>query len=159
MTMSEATGSTQPVTLPRRYPAAPMVGVATAVFNNAGEVLLVKRGRPPRQGQWGLPGGLLDLGERLVDGARREVREECGVEVDIRDLITAFEPIQRDEDGRVEYHYVVIDFWAAHVSGVASAHDDADAVAWVAESAWVDYNLSGDTLSVIQRAHEQWLSR
>jgi len=157
--MSEEIESTQPVTLPRRYPAAPMVGVAAAVFNDAGEVLLVKRGRPPRQGQWGLPGGLLDLGERLVDGARREVREECGVEVEIRDLITAFEPIQRDENGRVEYHYVVIDFWAVHVSGVASAHDDADDVAWVAESDWKAYNLAEETLAVVQSAHEQWLTR
>jgi|GEM_PF-700414 len=132
-------------------------GVAAAVFNDSGEVLLVKRGRPPRQGQWGLPGRLLDLGERLVDGARREVREECGVEVGIRDLITAFEPIQRDEDGRVEYHYVVIDFWAVHISGVASASDDADEVAWVVESDWETYNLAKETLAVVQSAYRRFI--
>ena len=60
---------TKPITAQRRYPQAPLVGAAAAVFDAAGRVLLVRRGRPPRQGQWGLPGGLLDLGERLVDGA------------------------------------------------------------------------------------------
>ncbi|MEZ4559502.1 MAG: NUDIX domain-containing protein [Caldilineaceae bacterium] len=83
------------------------------------------RGQPPRQGQWGLPGGLLDLGERLETGVRREVREECGIEIEVMDLVAAFEPIQRDDAGRVEYHYVVLDYWARHVSGTAVAADDA----------------------------------
>ena len=132
------------------------MGVAAAVFNDAGEVLLVKRGRPPRQGQWGLPGGLLDLGERLADGVRREIMEECGIEVEIRDLITAFEPIMRDDDGRVEYHFVVIDFWATHISGEARAQDDADDVAWVTPSEWVGYQLAGDTLAVVAQAYQRW---
>ena len=73
------THATRPVTLNRRYPEAPLVGVAAVIFDRAGRVLLVKRGRPPRAGTWGLPGGLLDLGERLVDGVRREVREELSL--------------------------------------------------------------------------------
>src|SRR5262245_1801411 len=69
-------GATKAVTVRRRYPDAPLVGVAAAVFNDAGEVLLVRRGQPPRAGQWSLPGGLLDLGETLAAGARRELWEE-----------------------------------------------------------------------------------
>ncbi len=65
----------------RHYPDAPLVGVAAAVFDPAGRVLLVQRGRPPRAGSWGLPGGLLEVGETLVAGVQREVREECGVEI------------------------------------------------------------------------------
>ena len=72
-------GGTQPVTARRRYPDAPLVGVAAAVFNAAGEVLLAKRSRPPRAGSWGLPGGLLDLGETLEDGARRVGTHRCTV--------------------------------------------------------------------------------
>ena len=152
-TQSEETWS---VTVSRRYPAAPLVGVAAVVFNAAGQALLVKRGHPPRQGAWGLPGGLLDLGERLVDGVRREVREECGVEIQVRDLVAAFEPIQRDEAGRVEYHYVVLDYWATLVSGEPVARDDAAAVAWVGPEEWAEYELAADTLAVVKEAYGYW---
>ncbi|MCB0059544.1 MAG: NUDIX domain-containing protein, partial [Caldilineaceae bacterium] len=114
-------GGTQPVTARRRYPEAPLVGVAAAFFNAAGEVLLAQRSRPPRAGSWGLPGGLLDLGETLEDGARREVSEECGVEVAIGGIAGVFEPIIRDEEGRLEYHYVVIDYWATWRGGTPRA--------------------------------------
>src|SRR5690606_18640378 len=116
---------TQPVTLPREYPPAPLVGVAAVIFNEAGDVLLVERGRPPSQGLWGLPGGLLDLGEALIEGVRREVREECGVEIMVGGLADVFEPIQRDIEDRVQYHFVVIDYWAYYVSGDPHADDDA----------------------------------
>ena len=105
----------------REYPVAPLVGTAAAVFNDAGEVLLVQRGKPPNVGMWGLPGGLLDVGERLAAGAAREVREECGVVVEIRELVGVFEPIIRDGDGRVRYHYVVVDYWARYLSGEVRA--------------------------------------
>ena len=150
------TPPTFPVTVARRYPAAPLVGVAAVVLNDVGQVLLVKRGRPPRQGQWGLPGGLLDLGERLVDGVRREVREECGIEIEVMDLVAAFEPIQRDAEARVEYHYVVLDYWARHLSGEPVAQDDAAAVVWAAKEQWIRYNLSAETFSVVTRGYAMW---
>ena len=136
------TPTTQPVTVSRRYPAAPLVGVAAVVIDARGRLLLVKRGRPPRTGSWGLPGGLLDLGERLVDGARREVYEETGVEADIRDVVGTFEPLELDGEGRIEYHYVVIDFWAHYVRGQASAQDDAADVAWASIDELDFYDLS-----------------
>jgi ADP-ribose pyrophosphatase YjhB (NUDIX family) len=140
----------------RRYPAAPLVGVAAAVFDGAGRVLLVQRGRPPRAGSWGLPGGLLDVGERLVDGAAREVREECGIDIRIGGVAGVFEPITYDEAGRVEYHYVVVDFWASYASGVATAQDDAAAVAWVSMGQLGDYHLHPDSQQVVEDAQRLW---
>lgn len=151
-----ASARTQPVVARRQYPDAPLVGVAAAVFNADGEVLLARRSRPPRAGSWGLPGGLLDLGEALEDGARREVREECGVEIAIGGIAGVFEPITHDDDGRVEYHYVVIDYWATWISGTPCAGDDAADVRWVALAELPAYALLPDSYAVVQRAHELW---
>ena len=140
----------------RRYPAAPLVGVAAAVFDGAGRVLLVQRGRPPRAGSWGLPGGLLDLGERLADGAVREVREESGIDIRIGGIAGVFEPITRDDAGEIEYHYVVVDFWASYVSGVATAQDDAAAVAWVSMDQLGAYHLHPDSQQVVEDAQRLW---
>lgn len=148
--------ATTPIRARRRYPDAPLVGVGVAVFDAAGRVLLIRRGRPPRAGQWGLPGGLVDLGESLAAAAVREVREECAIEIDLGELVAAFEPIQRDETGAVEYHYVVLDYWAAHRSGTATARDDAAAVAWAALGDLAPYHLSADTLQVIRQAYQAW---
>jgi len=156
-----ASPATQPVTLPRRYPPAPLVGVAAVVLDDAGRVLLIQRGREPRKGSWGLPGGMLDLGERLVDGVRREVLEETGLVIEVEDLLAAFEPIYRDSDGRIEYHYVVLDYWARVLSGTATPSDDADAVAWV-DVANADllasWHLSADTARVVALGRERWLA-
>lgn len=140
----------------RRYPVAPLVGVAAAVFDDAGRVLLVQRGRPPRAGSWGLPGGLLEVGERLVEGAAREVSEECGVAIAIGGIAGVFEPITQDDAGRIEYHYVVIDFWASYVGGVATAQDDAAAVAWVSMDQLGSYDLHPDSRQVVATARQLW---
>jgi ADP-ribose pyrophosphatase YjhB (NUDIX family) len=140
----------------RRYPAAPLVGVAAAVFDGDGRVLLVQRGRPPRAGSWGLPGGLLDVGERLVEGAAREVSEECGIDIRIGGIAGVFEPITYDEAGRIEYHYVVVDYWASYVGGVATAQDDAAAVAWVSMNQLSDYHLHPDSQQVVEDAQRLW---
>ena len=146
----------RPVTLSRRYPAAPLVGVAAAVFDASGRVLLVQRGRPPAAGSWGLPGGLLDLGEKLAEGVRREVREECGIEIAVGSVVGVFEPLQFDDQGRIEYHYVVVDFWASRLSGEARAQDDAAAVAWVAMDELGLYRLNPDTRRVVEDAFVAW---
>ena len=148
--------ATQPVAARRRYPDAPLVGVAAAVFDEQGRVLLVQRARPPRAGQWGLPGGLIDLGERLTDAVRREVYEECQIEIEVGDLVAVFEPIHRDAENKVEYHYVVIDYWARRVQGTAVAGDDAAAVAWVTIEELSSYALLPDTLSVVKKAQCAW---
>lgn len=140
----------------RQYPQTPLVGAAAAVFDETGRVLLVQRGRPPRAGSWGLPGGLLDVGERLAAAAVREVREECGVEIEVGGVAGVFEPITLDSGGRIEYHYVVVDFWASHTGGDAVAGDDAAAVAWVQLSDIDQFDLLPESRQVIQEAHALW---
>ncbi|MEZ4868649.1 MAG: NUDIX hydrolase [Caldilineaceae bacterium] len=147
---------TKPITASRRYPSAPLVGVGVVVFNAQGEVLLIQRGNPPRAGEWALPGGLIDLGERLVDGARREVREECGIEIELGEFVATFEPMEWDDAGELEYHYVIIDYWARHVAGAAVAHDDALAVAWSAVPALEKFRLRPVTHQVILQAYRAW---
>ena len=159
MTETQLEASPTPTPVRRRYPDAPLVGVAAAVFDPAGRVLLVQRGRPPRAGSWGLPGGLLELGESLVDGVQREVREECGVEIAVGDVAGVFEPITRDEQGRIEYHYIVIDYWASWLSGDPHPHDDAAAVAWAVLDALDAYDLLPDSRKVIEKAYALWRMR
>ncbi len=146
----------EPIRVERRYPGAPLVGVGVVVFNATGEVLLVQRGRPPRQGEWALPGGLIDLGERLTAAAAREVWEECAIEIEVGALLAAFEPIEHDAQGRVEYHYVVLDYWARHLRGTAVAQDDAAAVVWTPVDALDRYALRPDTHAVILQGYAEW---
>jgi len=140
----------------RRYPDAPLVGAGVVVFDEHGRVLLVQRGRPPRAGQWGIPGGMLELGERLADAAAREVREECSIEIAIGGVAGVFEPVTRDGEGRIEYHYVVIDYWASYTSGEARAGDDAAAIAWVTMDEINEYALMPDSLEVVRDAYALW---
>ncbi len=156
--MSNSPNVTTPISVQRRYPPAPLIGVGVVVFNQDGHVLLVKRGRPPRAGQWSIPGGLIDVGELLADAARREVREECAIEIELGGQIAIFEPIERDAEQRVEYHYVIIDYWAKYVSGEAVAQDDAADLAWVATNALAPLNLRRDTEAVILDAYQAWQS-
>ncbi len=140
----------------RQYPDAPLVGAGVVVFDENGRVLLVQRGRPPRAGQWGIPGGMLELGERLADAAAREVREECSIEIAIGGVAGVFEPVTRDGEGRIEYHYVVIDYWASYISGEARAGDDAAAIAWATMDEINEYALMPDSLQVVRDAYALW---
>ncbi len=151
--------ATYPISIPRQYPPAPLVGVAAIIFNEHGEALLVERGRPPSQGQWSLPGGLLDLGEPLADGVQREVMEECGVTIEIGGLVDVFEPILRDDDDRIEYHYVVIDYWARYMAGDPCAEDDAADIGWIPLAQMVDLPMRAETRDVIHKAYGLWLAQ
>ncbi|MEZ4677589.1 MAG: NUDIX hydrolase [Caldilineaceae bacterium] len=152
------TTKTEPIRVERRYPAAPLVGVGVVVFNAQGEVLLAQRGKPPRQGEWSLPGGLIDLGEKLEAAAKREVWEECAIAIEIGGLIAPFEPIVLDGDGQIEYHYVILDYWAKHLGGEAVARDDAVAVVWSAVNMLDRFQLRSDTHHMILRGYDLWLA-
>lgn len=93
----------------RRYPEGPMTGVGAVIFRQD-RVLLVQRGREPAYGRWSLPGGLVELGETLEEAVKREVLEESGLNVEVRDLVAALDRVILDDKGRIEYHYILLDF-------------------------------------------------
>jgi len=133
----------------REYPAQPIIGVGTVVWHGD-RVLLVQRGRPPRQGQWSLPGGAQQLGESLAEAARREVLEETGVTVDLGDVIATIDSIERDADGRIRYHFTLIDFAAeAHSAELVPGDDAADA-RWFELDQLEGLGLWSETLRIIE---------
>ena len=130
-----------------------MVGVG-AVVVRAGRALLVRRAHEPRKGEWSLPGGLLDLGESLVDAARREVKEETGLEVEVGPMIETFDRVHRDGEGRIRYHFVIVDFVCWSNEGEAVAGSDAEAVAWVTADQIDTYGVNAHAKAVIIRGLE-----
>jgi ADP-ribose pyrophosphatase YjhB (NUDIX family) len=142
---------------PREYPDAPRVGVGAVVLDGD-RVLLVQRGRAPSQGKWSVPGGLLDLGERLEDAVVREVEEECGLRVQVLGLCGVLDRIvhgdEPDADGRglVRYHWVIIDYVAAVVGGTLQAGSDAAQARWVPLADLDRYDTTAGLASMIQRA-------
>ncbi len=124
------------------YPDQPLASVGAVVFKE-NRVLLVQRGRPPAQGQWAIPGGRIALGETLQQAAEREIMEETGVVITAREPIFTFDVVERDEQGKVRFHYIVVDLIADYVSGDPRPGDDAADARWVAaeETALLNVNL------------------
>ena len=135
----------------REYPDRPIVGVG-AVIVHEGRVLLVKRGAPPLVGQWSLPGGVVELGETLRTAAVREAREETGLTVEAGELLEVFDRIIPGENGRPQYHYVLIDFLCRVTGGELRAGGDAADVAWASENELEKYRLEKPARDVIGRA-------
>jgi 8-oxo-dGTP diphosphatase len=123
-----------------------------ALIFRRGRVLLVERGREPLKGCWSLPGGVLETGETLEDGIRREVREETGLEVKVSRLFEVFERIMPDAQDRSEYHYVLLDYLCRPRGGTLVAGDDVSRVEWVAEGDLGKYRITEGTEAVIRRA-------
>ena len=132
----------------RRYPAAPMVGVGVVVLRGD-EVLLVRRAKAPAAGAWSVPGGAQELGETAEAAARRELLEETGLAVGALRLVAHVDSIHRDADGRVEYHYTILDFAADYAGGAAVAGDDVSEVAWVRVEDFERYGLWEEARRVI----------
>jgi len=130
------------------YPNRPLIGVGVVVFKDD-KVLLIRRGKPPREGQWSLPGGRQRLGERVAEAAEREVAEEAGLVVKVGPLIDVVDSITRDDQGRVEYHYTLVDVLAEWRSGEAVAGHDAAEVAWADPGDLAPYDLWDETRRII----------
>jgi 8-oxo-dGTP diphosphatase len=135
----------------RRYPQRPLLGVGALIFNE-NEILLVERGKEPLKGFWSLPGGILELGEKLDSAIRREVLEETGLDVEPLSVFEIFERIIPDTEGRSEYHYVLIDYLCRVVGGQLRAASDVTQVEWVPQRKLREYRLTEGTLAVIERA-------
>jgi ADP-ribose pyrophosphatase YjhB (NUDIX family) len=135
----------------REYPDAPRVGVGAVVLHH-GRVLLVRRGAPPLAGKWSVPGGLLELGETTVEAARREVAEECGLDVQIIGLAGVLDRVVRDEAGRVRYHWVLVDYLAHAKSAEIVCGSDAAEARWVPIDEVERFDVTDGLVDMIQRA-------
>lgn len=137
----------------RDYPDRPIVGVGAVVFDGD-QVILVRRGSPPSYGAWSLPGGAVEVGETLEEAVVREVAEEIGLEVTAEEVVAVLERIFLDPAGKVQYHYVLVDFLCRSTHGSLRASGDALACARVPLESLADYSLTRETREVIQRAHD-----
>ncbi len=134
----------------RDYPEHPVIGVG-AVIVHAGRVLLVRRDSEPLRGEWSVPGGMLELGETLRDGIRREVQEETGMDVEVGEVLDVFDSIFTDALGRTQYHYVLIDYLCKPLSGEAHAASDVSDVRWVSAEALPAMALRASIEQVVKK--------
>ena len=135
----------------REYPNRPYVGVGVIVFRNH-EVLLIQRNKEPNKGQWSIPGGRQMLGETAAEAARRELLEETGVKVDRLLLVDVVDAIIPDVEGKIKYHYTLVDYMGQWQSGESRPGDDAKEVRWVRLNELSSYSLLEKTMNIIQKA-------
>lgn len=135
----------------RAYPARPICGVGIIAFKDDA-VLLIQRGNEPRRGEWSIPGGGVELGESLREAAVREFAEECSGEIELRELVDAVDIVHRDADGRVRYHYIVVDFWAEWRGGALTPASDVLDARWVKPLDLDVYRLPSWTRAAIDKA-------
>lgn len=152
MTTSHDSQTPSDHAIQREYRDAPLVGVGALIWrSDLGQVLLVQRSREPSLGLWALPGGLVEIGETLAEALVREVAEETGLTVQPGPFIGSFEPIVRDDDGRVRFHYVVLDYLAFWQAGEPQAGDDASDVGWFTPSALDALPMSTATRAMVRK--------
>tara|TARA_B100000945_G_scaffold317199_1_gene319567 strand:+ start:643 stop:1095 length:453 start_codon:yes stop_codon:yes gene_type:complete len=141
----------------REYPDRPYVGVGVIVFRDH-EVLLIKRNKEPNKGQWSIPGGRQIIGETLEQAAQRELLEETGVNVERLLLVDVVDAIIPDIEGKIKYHYTLIDYMGHWQSGEPHAGDDALDVKWVYFKELSSYSLQEKTIKIIQKAFAMIIS-
>src|SRR5208337_2404318 len=149
-----ATATRRTCRMKREYPESPLVGVGAVIVDRHREerrVLLIRRGQPPLLGEWSLPGGVLECGETLRDAAVREAHEETGLLVETGELLGVYERVIRGDDGRVRYHYVLIDFLCRAVGGDLKAGSDAAEVRWFTRNELPALNLAHDASDVVRK--------
>jgi ADP-ribose pyrophosphatase len=134
----------------REYPDSPRVAVGAIVIKD-GQVLLVRRGQPPSEGLWAVPGGRVHLGETLQQAAEREIKEETGLSIHARDPVYTFDVILRDEAGRVRFHYVIVDLMADYINGTVCPGDDAREARWVTPDELEKLPTNQTTREVLQK--------
>ncbi|WNJ98693.1 NUDIX hydrolase [Thalassospiraceae bacterium LMO-JJ14] len=140
----------------REFPQRPLVGIGAVIVGHKG-VVLIKRGKAPRLGSWSLPGGAQKIGETVHAAALREIQEETGLTAEIRGLVDVVDSITPDPDGRIKYHYTLVDLWATTdaVAEPIAGGDAADAQ-WFSLADLEGLQLWSETLRVIDKAHTLW---
>lgn len=131
------------------YPDQPRVAVGAIVFKN-NKVLLVRRGKPPAEDLWAIPGGRVEIGETLREAAEREIMEETGVAIRALEPVYTFDVIDRDADGRARFHYVIVDLAADYISGKPRAGDDASAARWISSEELASMKVSTKTRQLLK---------
>ncbi len=140
----------------REFPSVPLVGVG-AIIVESGRVLLIRRVQEPMKDRWSIPGGMLELGESLQEGVRREAREETGLVVEPVEVVEVLDRIYREE-GRVRYHYVIVDYLCRVTGGSLQAASDAAEVRWAAPSEWrasSELALDSITVRILKKAWQR----
>jgi len=138
----------------RDYPDRPIIGVGAAIVSD-GRVLLVRRAVEPLKGEWSIPGGALELGETLHDGLCREALEETGLQVEPEEVLGVFDRIYADDEGRTQYHYVVVDYLCRLLGGEAHASSDVSEVKWVTEDELSGLGLRESIAEVVRKALDE----
>ena len=135
----------------RDYPDRPLVGVGAVIVHD-GKVVIVQRGTEPLKGQWSVPGGALEIGESLRECAAREALEETGLQVEAGEVLEVFDAIYRQPDGRIQFHYVLLDFACRLLDGKLRAGGDAVQARWVTMEELPHYELAETARKVISKA-------
>lgn len=138
----------------RQYPKQPLIGVG-AIIVQGGKVVLVRRGHAPLEGEWSIPGGVLEVGETMREGVIREAREETSLTVEALDLLGVYDRVLRDDRGQVLYHYVLIDFLCRVREGSLREAGDAAEARWFTQQEASALPLPPDTAEVVRLAFEK----
>lgn len=138
----------------REYPNRPIASVAACVFKDD-RILLIQRGTPPSKGEWSVPGGAIELGESFKDTAKRELDEECGVEIEIGDIFDIEDLIIRDKNDDIQYHYIVTYLTANYVSGDIRPGSEELSVRWATKEELMNLDMNPITRDYMFKAFEK----
>ncbi len=136
--------------MPNEYPTQPRAAVGAIVFKDE-KVLLVKRGQPPSEGLWAIPGGSVKLGETLPEAAEREIREETGIIIRAKEPVFIFDAIEKDEKGHIRFHYVIVDLKADYIEGEPRGRSDAVDARWVSPNELSQLNVNRTTRQLLKK--------
>jgi ADP-ribose pyrophosphatase len=131
------------------YPGQPCVAVGAIVFKD-NQVLLVRRGKPPAENLWAIPGGRVEIGETLQEATEREILEETGITIRALEPVYTFDVIDQDAGGRTRFHYVIVDLAADYIRGEPRAGDDASAARWVSPDELAALKVSSKTRQLLK---------
>lgn len=138
----------------REYPSQPIVGVGAIIVRD-GKILLAKRGSEPGKGKWSVPGGLVELGEKVEKAVVREVKEETDLDVETIRLVDAVNNIIKDSNGKLRFHFVILDFMAMLMGGTLQSSSDVVDTKWVGLEEVEDYDLTDTFREFIKRNKDQ----